>query len=176
MSDLTRTTINSEADREPTAEELANAPIMSPQERTEIMRSEQYAKSSLVRKIVAASIAKSDPMQHAEEGPEEQPYSMVEAKQAYIQNLFKDKRYKTDAAYRFEVHKQLAQLTAGDNAAVVGESAYTPNQTFSISTSRSPYHGADLRVNKLTRVVLSTGDETGPNAPAKPKADASEKK
>jgi len=176
MSDLTRTTINSEADREPTAEELATAPVMTARERTEIMRSPEYAKSSLVRKIVAASIAKSDPMQHAEEGPEEQPYNMVEAKQATVQRLFRDPRYKTDAAYRFEVAQQLAAMTAQDNAAVVGESAYTPNQTFSISTSKSPWHGADIQLRKFNRLVISTGDETGPNKPAKPSADASEKK
>lgn len=72
MSDLHRVNLeNDDLNREPSAEELANAPIMTARERTEIMSSPEYAKSSFVRKIVAASIAKSDPMQSAEKGPEE---------------------------------------------------------------------------------------------------------
>lgn len=92
---------------------------------------------------------------------------LIEAKQAAVQKLFRDPRYKTDPEYRYQVAKQVAALTVNDNAEVADRNAYEPNQTFSIGVSKSPVHGADLRVRRFARVELAPKDETGPNAPTK---------
>lgn len=171
MSDVTRVELaHDDLNREPTADELANVPVMSAKERTEVMRSEEYRKSSLVRKLVAASIAKHDPMARVDASPDEQPMEQVQAKQAAIQKFFRDPRYKHDAAYRFEVHKHLAEITADDNAELAGLNAHGTNQSFSVSVSKSPFHGADLRARTFARVELDM-KPTGPDAPAKKKTE-----
>lgn len=169
MSDIQRVTLSTDdLNREPTSDELANIPTMTAKERTEVMNSPEYRNSKLVQRLVAESIAKNDPMARVADGPEEQPLELVMAKQATIQRLFRDPRYKWDAAYRYEVQSKLAELTANDNEALAGIDAHGTNQSFSIAVSKSPHHGADLRVRQFARVDLEP-KLTGPDAPAKKK-------
>lgn len=158
MSDLTRTEINTtDLNREPTAQELAEVPEMTQQEMTEIIRSPEYAKSSLVQKLVAASLAKSDHSPVPQEEPQQSP-DEVAAKQDTVAAMFRNPLYKSSAAYRHEVAQKVKALTANDNVdantgqAITAEDFRTPGRTMRVSTSSSPYHGVDMRVSKFQRV------------------------
>ncbi|HWV45514.1 MAG TPA: hypothetical protein VN039_05725 [Nitrospira sp.] len=162
---------NTDWNREPTAEELANAPELSQAEMLAVMKSQEYRNSKLVQKLVAASLAKGqgarlqgeEPMQTGDE---------IAAKQASLAALFRDPRYRTDAAYRYEVSQKIKALTANDNAAISNDDIGKPNQSLSVGLSTSPYHGADLRVRKFARVQIEP-TMTGPTAPVKPVAKQS---
>lgn len=147
-------------DREPTAQEVAAAPVMTHAEQMSIMKSSEYRTSKLVQKLVAASIAKSTPVQAQEtrfDGSEPeavQTHDEIAAKHQTFKALFSDNRYKTDPAYRFEVSQKLSAMTANDGTLDPNDMK-TPNQVVSVGLSSSPYRGADLSVRKFHRVELA---------------------
>jgi hypothetical protein len=159
MSDVTRTTLSNEADREATAEELANVPSLTPQEMTEVMKSPEYRNSKLVQQLVAASIAKSDHSAPVTEEPQAAPDDIA-ARQAYFSRLFRDPRYKSDAAYRYEVQQQVKAMTENDNFdsntgnALSMSDLKTPGQVMRVSVSSAQGHGVDLSVRKFQRVQV----------------------
>lgn len=168
VSQVTLDDPSNDWNREPTAEELANAPIMTQDEMTSIMKSEEYKTSKLVQKLVAASIAKADPS--AGRFAPTEPQSTgdeIAAKMDTVQQMYRDPRYKSSALYRLEVAQKVANLTANDNQAISAGDLSKTNQTVSIGVSSSPFHGADLQVKKFHRVELSP-DPQGSEAPKRP--------
>lgn len=163
MSNVTRTQLfpnGEEANRKATDEELRTVPAMTRDECREIMKSPEYKNSALVRELIQASLAKSDVSAQAERRfdgslqDQHQTGDEVLAKAETVKAMMRDKRYKIDPLYRLEVQQKLANLTAMDNAEVSPDDLRTPNTSVSIGVSSSPYHGADLRVNKFHRVEL----------------------
>lgn len=171
MSGTTRVTLfphGEDLNRKPTAQELATVPTMTREEMREIMRSPEYKTSSLVRSLVAASIAKSGDLSVKGEDQERvQTGDEFLAKRETVAAMMRDPRYKHDALYRLEVKQKISNLTAMDNAAISGGDISAPNTKISLGVSSSPFHGADLRVHKLSRIQLST-DHDDSKAPAKP--------
>lgn len=176
MSDMTRVDLsNLDADREPTAQELAEVPTMTQAEMLQVMRSQEYKSSKLVQRLIAASIAKSQPSKpEIDPAPwntngEIQSGDEIQAKHETAKAMFRDPRYKTSAAYRFEVHQKLAELTQNDGGLSTGDLS-TPNQSVSIGLSSSPDKGADLTVRRFHRVELAP-DITGEAPARKPKPE-----
>lgn len=175
MSDNTaRVELSDDNDRPATAEELTNVPAMTQADCMEIMRSPEYKTMRRVREITAAALAKSDFASPVEEGY--QPMDEIQAKQASIQRLFSDPRYKRDAAYRYEVQQKLAAMTAEDNfdtfsgQPLTSDDFTTPGRAVRVQVSGDRNHGASLAVQKLTRVSIGP-KLTGPDAPVKPKRE-----
>lgn len=183
MSDVQRVEIvNDDLNRPAAAEELANVPAMTQKDCMEIMRSPEYKTIRRVREITAAALAKSDfgsPVEARFDGsrPVEegyQPMDEISAKQASVQKLFSDPRYKRDAAYRYEVQQRVAELTVNDNFntltgdAITSEDFTTPGRVMRVQVSGDRNHGAALAVQKFTRVAVGPA-MTGPDAPMKPK-------
>lgn len=174
MSDLTRTTLsNDDADREPTAQELAEVPTMTQAEMLQVMRSKEYKTSKLVQKLIQASIAKSNPSKpEVDAAPwnSDEPVQSgdgIAAKHETAKALFRDPRYRTSAAYRHEVHQKLAEMTQGDGA-LPDDAHVTPNQVLRVGLSTSPHKGADLRVMPLTRFAFDPKAQEAPKAKPKP--------
>lgn len=179
MSNVTRTVLfpnGEDANRRATEEELRTVPAMTRDDCREIMKSPEYKNSALVRELIQASLAKSDVSLQAErrfDGSQQeqaQTGDEILAKRETVAAMMRDKRYKTDPLYRLEVKQKIENLTAHDNAEVSAGDLTRPNTSISIGVSNSPYHGADLRVNKFHRVELGgiTDDSQAPSKPAKP--------
>ncbi|OQW34805.1 MAG: hypothetical protein A4E19_17985 [Nitrospira sp. SG-bin1] len=180
MSGTTRVELfggaNENYDRKPTAEELATVPAMTKEDCREIMKTREYRESSLVRALVAASIAKSDlstqaptrfdgrPQEQAQTGDE------VLAKRETVAAMMRNSKYKTDPLYRLEISQKIASLTASDNTGITAQDLKTPNRSVSLGVSTSPFHGADLQVRKFQRVELAAkaDDSQAPVKPATP--------
>lgn len=185
MSDNTvRVDLSNDNDRPATAEELTNVPAMTQADCMEIMRSPEYKTIRRVREITAAALAKSDfgsPVEARFDGsrPVEegyQPMDEIQAKQATIQRLFNDPKYRRDAAYRYEVQQKLAAMTAEDNFdkfsgnPLTTEDFTTPGRVVRVTVSGDRNHGAAFTAQKLTRVSIGP-KLTGPDAPVKPKRE-----
>lgn len=166
-------TNNSDADREPTAEELASVPTMTQAEMLKVMRSPEYRTSKLVQKLIAASIAKQNPSKpegelmpwQSDEGV--QTGDELAAKQATVTKMFRDPRYKSDPTYRLEVQQKMAELTAQDGTLSASDVNAT-NQSVRVQLSTSPFHGADLRVQKYHRIELRPDGPKEPTRKPKP--------
>lgn len=152
-------TTNENFSRKATAQELAEVPTMTREEMREVMRSEEYKQSALVRELVAASMAKSNVDLNFDEPASEQhgrklSGDEVEARKAAVTKLFRDPRYRYDAEYRREVALKMAEYT-GSEGSLSADALKTPNQSVSIGHSTFENQGADLRVRGFNRVELA---------------------
>jgi hypothetical protein len=164
---------NSEADREPTQAELDGVPAMSQEDMVSVMGSAEYKNSNLVRKLVQASLAKSDHSKPVTEEPKAAPDD-VAARQEYFAALFRSPRYKSDPLYRWEVAQKIKAATANDNF-----DSNTGNRlsmddmknggTMRVSVSSAQGHGVDLSVKRFGRVSVGP-DVSSLEMGMKPKA------
>lgn len=162
MSDTMKVQMGQSNDwnREPTEQELAEVPEMSQAEMLEVMRSPDYKNSKLAQKLVAASLAKSNHTPLASSEPKQSGDELA-AKRATITNMMRDPRYKSDAAYRYEVQQKLAGMTENDNhdsytGQPISKQHLQTGHTLRVSTSTSQYHGVDITAQGVNRVQLTT--------------------
>lgn len=154
-----------------TAEQLQSVPAMTGKELREVMKSQEYKTSSRCRELVQESIRRWGVTEDVatdfagNEIEETQASDMIQAKKATVTAMFKDPRYKHDAAYRLEVQQKLANLTSQDQH----ERDFNPgatNQSLAVGFSPYAHSGSSLEVRRFARVELPM-TETGADAPVK---------
>lgn len=157
-------------DRNPTQEELMNAPSLTDAEYRAILKTDEFKNSPLVQKLaqvgrqkaVAEEIAAEEQLQ-AERGQHdavERIGNRQAAELAVGRAAFTDPRYKTDASYRFKVAQNIAETqrthgTGGTHQLTVGRG--TPGEV--VHHERS----GPMRVT-----VSSTHNLNEPDKPTKP--------
>lgn len=171
--------------RNPTEAELAEVPAITREEFLELARSPEYKHSPLIQKLAYAAVAKSDhdhvgnslrigsrsQQGSAAEQEEDQtvveeqvPASILEARQAKMKALFRDPRYKTDAAYRLEVEEFL-NGHAGNENKVDEKIMRQGGGVTQMSFSTKPGEGAAIATHRRLS-YNAPFQETGPDKPA----------
>lgn len=163
--------------RNPTDQELAEVPPISRDEFLELARSDEYKHSPLIQKLAAAGVAKSDSADHVgnslrigsnqqEENVQETkvPFQILEARQAKVKAMFRDPRYKSDAAYRQEVAEFL-QSHAGNDAPTDERIMRQGGGVTQVGFSTKIGEGAAIVTNRQSS-YQAPANITGPNKPA----------
>lgn len=120
--------------RNPTEQELREVPAMTRAEFIDLARTAEYKQSPLIQKLAYAAVTKSsedyvgnalrigsgsqtqsgDQQEGQTQAETKVPFQILEARQAKLKAMFRDPRYKTDAAYRLEVQEFLQGHAAND--------------------------------------------------------------
>ncbi|CUS37532.1 hypothetical protein [Candidatus Nitrospira nitrificans] len=153
----------SAANSKATPEELAEVPsIDSRQDYLEALHDPDYATSPKYRELLSFAVAKSDHRVIFGDGlpstpqPESEQASaaMIEARADTMAQMFRDPRYQTSAAYRWEVQQRVAELTKNDHNRVAENALNAGGGTTSVSLPTSPHQAADIRTTAFARVLL----------------------
>lgn len=151
------------ANAKATPEELAEVPaIETRQDYLDAVNDEDYKRSPKYRELLSAAVGKSDHRvifgdgQPSTTQPESEQASaaMIEAKTDTMAQMFRNPLYKTSAAYRFEVQKQVAEYTKNDRNRVTENALKAGGGTTHVSVSTGADQGADIHTRSFARVLL----------------------
>lgn len=168
------------ANAKATTEELAEVPaIETRQDYLEAVNDEDYKRSPKYRELLSQAVGKSDHRvlfgdgQPSTPQPESEraPAAMIEARADTMAHLFRDPRYKSSAAYRYQVQQQVAEMTKNDRYTVVENAEKAGGGTTRVSVSTKGDQGADINTTAFARILLPPTKTVGDALAVRKKSD-----